>query len=98
MVNEIDDKILLVAFYNRVTSDLFIYKLYDQEPQAMTELIHSAQSFMNAEDAIIVKKKEKVKRVEAKYMHHPEQGPRLKKAKTGEKRDRDDRKAGSSST
>ena len=98
MVNEIDDKILLVAFYNRVTSDLFIYKLYDQEPQAMTELIHSAQSFMNAEDAIIVKKKEKVKRVEAKYMHHPEQGPRLKKAKTGEKRDRNGRKAGSSST
>jgi len=97
LVNEIDDKILLLAFYNRVTSDLFIYKLYDQEPQAMAELIHSDQSFMNAEDAIIVKKKKKVKRVEARYMHHVEQGPRLKKAKTGEKRDRDDKKAGSSS-
>ena len=60
MVDEIDDKILLAAFYNRVTLDLFIYKLYDQEPQTMAELIHLAQSFMNVEDAIIVKKKKKV--------------------------------------
>ena len=60
MVNEIDDKILLVAFYNKVTLDLFIHKLYDQEPQMMAELIHLAESCMNAEDAIIVKKKKKV--------------------------------------
>ena len=32
LVNKMDDKILLAAFYNRVTSDLFIHKLYDQEP------------------------------------------------------------------
>ena len=55
-----DDKILLAAFYNGVSLDLFIHKLYDQEPQMMAELIHSAQSFMNAEDAIIAKKKRKV--------------------------------------
>ena len=59
LVNEMDDKILLVAFYNGVTSDLFIHKLYEQEPQAMAELIYSTQSFMNAKDAIIVKKKKK---------------------------------------
>ena len=35
--------------------------------------------------------------MEAGYVHHPEQGPCLKKAKTGEKRDQDGRKAGSSS-
>ena len=97
MVNEIDDKILLVAFYNKVTLDLFIHKLYDHEPQTIAELIHSTQSFMNAEDAIIAKKKKKAERVETSYVYHPEQGPRPKKAKTGEKRDRDGRKAGSSS-
>jgi len=40
-----DDEILLATFYNGVTSDLFNHKLYDQEPQTMAELIHSAQSF-----------------------------------------------------
>ena len=32
LVDGMDDKILLVSFYNGVSSDLFIHKLYDQEP------------------------------------------------------------------
>ena len=44
----------------------------------MAELIHSTQSFMNAEDAIIVKKKKKTERLENGYVPHPEQGPHLK--------------------
>ena len=32
LVDEMDCKILLAAFYNGVTSNLFIHKLYDQEP------------------------------------------------------------------
>ena len=66
-----DDKILLAAFYNGVSLDQFIHKLYNQEPQTI-ELIHSAQSFMNAEDAIIAKKKKKGERLENGYIHHPE--------------------------
>ena len=54
-----DDKILLVTFYNGDTSDLFVHKMYDQEPYTMAELIHSNQSFMNALDTIIAKKKKK---------------------------------------
>ena len=42
LVDEMDDKILLVAFYNGVKLDLFIHKLYDREPQTMAELIHLA--------------------------------------------------------
>ena len=97
LVDEMDDKILLAAFYNGVSSNLFIHKLYDQEPQMMVELIHSAQSFMNAEDTIIAKKKKKGEQLENGYVHHPEQGPRTKKAKIGEKRDRDGKKVGLSS-
>ena len=52
-VDEIDDKLLLAAFHNGFSSDLCIHKLYGQEPQTMDELVHLAQSFMNAEDAII---------------------------------------------
>ena len=64
----------------------------------MAKLIHSTQSFMNAEDAIIAKKNKAAKLVEVGYVHHLKQGPRSKKAKAGGKRDRDSRKAGSSST
>ena len=32
LVGEMDDKIMLATFYNRVTLDLFVHKLYDQEP------------------------------------------------------------------
>ena len=52
-----DNKLLLVAFHNGVNSSLFIHKLYEQEPQTMVELVHSAQNFMNAEDAFIAKKR-----------------------------------------
>ena len=41
IVNEMDYKLLLMAFHNGVNSDLFIHKLYEQKPQTMTELVHS---------------------------------------------------------
>ena len=31
-VDEVDDKLLLAAFHNKVNSDLFIHKLYEKEP------------------------------------------------------------------
>ena len=49
----------MAAFYNGVSLDLFIHKLYDQEPQTMAELIHLTKRFMNAKDVIIAKKKKK---------------------------------------
>ena len=81
-VDKMDDKLLLAAFHNRVNFDLFIHKLYEQEPQTMAELVHSAQNFMNAEDAIIAKKRKRVERMEANPARHSEQGPRLKKGRT----------------
>ena len=39
MVDEMDDKLRLAAFHNGVSSDLFIHKLYDQEPQTMAKLL-----------------------------------------------------------
>ena len=63
----------------------------------MAELIHSTQSFMNAEGAIIANKKKKCERLDNGCIHHLEQGLHIKKAKVREKRDRDGKKAGSSS-
>ena len=64
-MDEVDDMLLLVAFHNGVNSNLFIHKLYEKEPQSMAELVHSAQNFMNAEDAIIAKKRKRAERTEA---------------------------------
>ena len=86
--DEMDDKLLSAAFHNGVNSDLFIHKLYEQEPQTMSELVHLAQNFMNAEDAIIAKKRKRVERIEVDL-----QGPHPKKAWMGEKKDRDNKKA-----
>ena len=86
-IDKMDDKLMLAAFHNGVSSNLFIHKLYDQEPQTMVELVHSAQSFMNVKDAIIAKKRKRAKRMEVDLPCHPEQGPRPKKARMGEKKD-----------
>ena len=62
----------------------------------MAELVHSAQNFMNAEDAIIAKKRKRVERTEANPVRHTDQGPRPKKGSAEEKKDRDNKKAGPS--
>ena len=95
-MNEVDDKLLLVAFHNGVSSDLFIHKLYEKKPQFMAELVHLAQNFMNAEDAIIAKKRKRSEKIEANCSLHSEQGPRSKKGWTEEKKDRDNKKLGPS--
>ena len=92
-MDEVDDKLLLAAFHNGINSDLFIHKFYEKEPQSMVELVHSAQNFMNVEDAIIAKKRKRAERMEASSMHHAEQGPRPKKGQVKEKKDRDNKKA-----
>ena len=62
----------------------------------MVELIHSAQNFMNAEDAIIAKKRKRAKRGEANPVRGTDQGPCPKKGRAEDKRDRDNKKAGPS--
>ena len=91
-----NDKLLLAAFHNGVNSDLFIHKLYEKEPQSMAELVHSAQNFMNAEDAIIAKKRKRTERMEGNPSRQSKQGPRPKKGRTEERKDRDNKKSGPS--
>ena len=62
----------------------------------MAELIHSAQNFMSTEDTIIAKKRKRAKRTEANPVRHADQGPRPKKGRAEEKKDRDNKKAGPS--
>ena len=62
----------------------------------MAKLVHSAQNFMNAEDAILAKKRKRSKRIEGNPCRHSEQDPRPKKGPTEERKDRDNKKSGSS--
>ena len=55
--------------------------------QSMAKLVHSAQNFMNTKDAIIAKKRKRVKRMEGNPSFHPEQGPRSKKGRMEDKKD-----------
>ena len=82
-VDEVDDKLLLVAFHNGVNSDLFIHKLYEKEPQSMAKLVHSAQNFMNAEDAIIATKRKRAERMEVNPTHYFEQRSPSKEGTNG---------------
>ena len=86
-MDKVDDNLFLAAFHNGVNSDLFIHKLYEKEPQSMAKLVHSVQNFMNAEDAIIAKKRKRSERIEANPNGHSEQGPRPKKGWTEERKD-----------
>ena len=95
-VDEVDDKLLLAAFHNGVNFDLFIHKLYEKEPQSMAELVHSAQNFMNAKDAIIAKKRKRSERMEGNPSRQSEQGPRPKKGQMEARKDRDNKKFGPS--
>lgn len=84
VVDKMDDKLLLAAFHNGVNSDLFIHKLYKQEPETMAELVHSTQNFMNAEDAIIAKKWKRIEKMEVN--RHSKQGPCPKKGQMDDKK------------
>ena len=95
-MDEVDDKLLLAAFHNGINSDLFIHKLYEKEPQTMAELVHSAQNFMNAEDAIIAKKRKRAERTEAHPARHSKQGHHPKKGRTEDKKEQDNKKTGPS--
>ena len=78
-VDKVDDKFLLVAFHNGVNFDLFIHKFYEKESHSMAELVHSVQNFMNAEYAIIAKKRKRSERMEGNPSRQAEQSPRPKK-------------------
>ena len=58
----------------------------------MAELVHSAQNFMNAQDAIIAKKRKRSEKIEGNPSRHSEQGPRPKKGRTEERKGRDNKK------
>ena len=52
-IDEVDDKILVVAFTNGPRKRMFLFSLYKNNPKTMTNVLYRATKYMNAEDMLL---------------------------------------------
>ena len=52
-INGVDDKILVVAFTNRLWKGKFLFSLYKNDPKTMSDVLYRATKYMNAEDLLL---------------------------------------------
>ena len=57
LIDEVDDKILVVAFTNGLRKDKFLFSLYKNDPKTMSEVLYRATKYMNAEDTLSADRK-----------------------------------------
>ena len=60
-IDEVDDKILVAAFKNRLRKGKFWFSLYKNDPKTMSKVLYRATKYMNAED-ILLAREEKPKK------------------------------------
>ena len=53
LIDEADNKILVVAFTNRLRKGKFLFSLYKNDPKTMSEVLYRATKYMNVEDALL---------------------------------------------
>ena len=61
-IDEVDDKILVVAFTNRLRKGKFLFSLYKNDPKTMSNVLYRATKYMNAEDALLAREEKLKKR------------------------------------
>ena len=84
LIDEVDDKILVVAFMNGIRKGKFLFSLYKNDPKTMSEVLYRATKYINAEDALSAWE-EKPRKRERQDDIRQDQG--RKKARTGDRRD-----------
>ena len=52
-IDEVDNKILMVAFTNRLRKGKFLFSLYKNDPKTMSDVFYRATKYMNAKDALL---------------------------------------------
>ena len=52
-IDEADNKILIVAFTNRLRKGKFLFSLYKNDPKTMSDVLYRATKYMNAEDVLL---------------------------------------------
>lgn len=61
-IDEVDDKILVVAFTNGLRKGKFLFSLYKNNLKTMSEVLYRATKYMNAEDALLAREEKPRKR------------------------------------
>ena len=61
-IDEVDDKILVAAFTNRLRKGKFLFFLYKNDPKTMSNVLYRATKYMNAEDALLAREEKLKKR------------------------------------
>ena len=61
-IDVVDDKILVVAFMNRLQKGQFLFFLYKNDPKTMSDVLYRATKYMNAKDALLARKEKPQKR------------------------------------
>ena len=64
-IDEIDDKIVVVAFTNGLRKGKFMFSLYKNDPKTMSDMFYRATKYMNIEVALL-NQEEKPKKRERK--------------------------------
>ena len=83
-IDKADDKILVAAFTNRLQKGKFLFSLYKNDLETMSEVLYRATKYMNAKDTLLARE-EKPKKRERQEDTQQDQG--RKKARTGDRRD-----------
>ena len=61
-IDETDNKILVVAFTNRLQKGKFLFTLYKNDPKTISDVLYRATKYMNAEDALLAREEKPKKR------------------------------------
>ena len=69
-INEVDDKILVVAFTNGLRKGKFLFSLYKNDPKTMSEVLYRATKYMNEEDTLLAKEEKPRKREQLEDAWH----------------------------
>ena len=80
-IDEVDDKILVVAFMNGLQKDKFLFTLYKNDSKTMLDVLYKAIEYMNAKDALLAYE-EKPKKRERQEDTRQDKGQKM--ARTGE--------------
>ena len=62
MIDEVDNKVLVMAFTNRLQFGEFLFSIYKNDPMTMTNMLYRATMYMNTEDVMIARESRPKKR------------------------------------
>jgi len=55
LIEEANDKVLVIAFTNELQSGEFLFSIYKNDLKIMADMLYKATKYMNAEDVMIAR-------------------------------------------